>query len=194
MNGSRVILTGTADIARMLVHDPLRKVDVDFVDTGAGFSQVFPIIVQALAIRFRRLTCSLAIIEQPELHLHPAAHGAVADLLVDIVAACGDKVRYICETHSEQLITRLRRRIAEGRIAPDAVSIVSVGHQSANDAEIEPLRTICLDQAGTPNAWPVGVFSEAFDDLVLISERPKDAKPRIRKLYSDHSYRKTGAQ
>ena len=170
MGGNRVKLERAGDLPRLLVHDPIRNIDVDISDTGAGFAQVFPIAVQALARRMGRITSSIVIVEQPELHLHPAAHGDVADLIGDTVVACSDAVRYICETHSEQVVTRLRRRIAEGRFSPGTVKLASVGHQSAIDEVIEPLRSIGLDTLGNPDAWPVGVFNEAFDDLVRLRE------------------------
>ena len=170
MGGNRLKLERAGDLPRLLVHDPIRNVDVDISDTGAGFAQVFPIVVQALARRMGRITSSIVIVEQPELHLHPAAHGDIADLIGDTVGACGGQVRYICETHSEQVVTRFRRRIAEGQLPQGTVKLASVGHQSAIDDVIEPLRSIGLDALGNPDSWPVGVFNEAFDDLVLLRE------------------------
>jgi predicted ATPase len=166
MGGSRVTLERAGDLPRILIHDPIRSIDVDLADTGAGFAQVFPVVVQALARRMGRILSPIIIVEQPELHLHPAAHGDVADLICDTVAATGGEVRYICETHSEQFITRLRRRIAEGKFPKEMVTVASVGHQGDVGDEPEALRLIALDDFGNPDAWPVGVFSEAFDDLV----------------------------
>jgi predicted ATPase len=170
MGGNRLKLERAGDLPRLLVHDPIRSVDVDIGDTGAGFAQVFPIVVQALARRMGRISGSIVIVEQPELHLHPAAHGDVADLIGETVSTCASDIRYICETHSEQVITRLRRRVAEGRLSDGTVKLASVGHQSAMDDAIEPLRSIGLDALGNPDSWPVGVFNEAFDDLVLLRE------------------------
>lgn len=170
MDGNRVKLERRGDLPRMLVHDPLRDVDVDLAETGVGFAQVFPVVVQAFARRADRITSPFVIVEQPELHLHPAAHGGVADLILETVIRCHGKVRYLCETHSEQIVTRLRRRVAEAKIAADAIKIISVGHQSGPDAEVEPLRVIGLNTLGNPDAWPIGVFDEAFEDLVNLRE------------------------
>ena len=170
MGGNRVKLQRAGDLPRLMVHDPVRNIDVDICDTGAGFAQVFPVVVQSLARQMGRLTSRLVIVEQPELHLHPAAHGNVADLIGDSAAVCQGEARFICETHSEQVITRLRRRTAEGRIPAGLIKIASVGHQGAMEDIPEPLRMIDTDALGNLDAWPVGVFNEAFDDLVLLRE------------------------
>ncbi len=53
----------------------------NLADVGYGASQVIPVIVQcALAP-----PNSLVIIEEPELHLHPAAQANIADLLIDSI-------------------------------------------------------------------------------------------------------------
>jgi hypothetical protein len=98
--GARVKLEMASNLARLLVHDPIRNIDVDIADTGAGFAQLFPVVVQALARRVDRIASPIVIVEQPELHLHPAARGDVADLIGDTVATCSKRARYICETHS----------------------------------------------------------------------------------------------
>jgi predicted ATPase len=163
---ARMKLEMTNELPRMLVHDPARNIDVDIADTGAGFAQLFPVVVQAYARTAGRITSPIVIVEQPELHLHPGAHGRVADLITETVTACDNGVRYICETHSEQIITRIRRRVAEGKFAAEKVNIISVGHESGEDATPDPLRTIKLDKEGNPSSWPTGVFDEAFEDLV----------------------------
>jgi predicted ATPase len=166
----RVSLEGANDLPRILVHDPIRDVSVDLSETGAGFAQVLPVVVQSLGRSAGRIASSLVIVEQPELHLHPAAHGAIADLISEAAVASAASARFMCETHSEQFIMRIRRRIAEGRIPHDAVNIVSVGHQAEPGARVEPLRVLTIDEYGNPSAWPAGVFDEALDDLVELRE------------------------
>lgn len=136
-------------------------------DTGAGFSQCLPFVVQHYAYRADRIKAPILIVEQPELHLHPAAHGALADLVIDSVL-WRDIPTIVClvETHSEQFIMRIRRRLAEGKL-PNIVSILSLNHQDnlEPESEIIQLKTIKFNDSGNPEAWPAGVFSEALVDL-----------------------------
>jgi predicted ATPase len=75
---------------------------------GFGISQVLPIIVEGLRLK----ESETLILEQPEVHLHPKAQSDLCDFLISLVSS-GKKV--IVETHSDHLITRIRRRIAEDR-------------------------------------------------------------------------------
>jgi predicted ATPase len=170
MGGNRAKLVVTGDLPRMMVYDAVRNLDVDIAETGAGFAQLLPVAVQAFSRRTNRFRSPLMIVEQPELHLHPAVHGVVADLIGETAMLCGESAKYVCETHSEQIISRIRRRVAEGVISHAAVKLISVGHQSHEGAQVEPLRVITLDESGNPDAWPAGVFEESFDDLVHLRE------------------------
>lgn len=153
---------------------------VSLTDTGAGFPQSLPIVVQHLAYRSGRIQAPILIVEQPELHLHPAAHGALADLVVESAIAGETWAPATCltETHSEQFIMRVRRRVAEGKIPPDHVKIRSLNHvvSGSDDALPEPLRVISLDADGNPDSWPVGVFEESLDDLTAMRQSIRERK------------------
>jgi predicted ATPase len=176
MGGNRVILKQNDRNPMLVVFDSERNIEVDLSETGAGFSQVLPVVVQTFARTLGRIKTPLLITEQPELHLHPAAHGAVGDLFVDAINNSTDSLPVIalCETHSEQIVTRLRRRVAEGALPAEQIKIISVAHQDSQDGPIEPLREISLDRFGTPDAWPVGVFDEAFNDLVELRQAVRE--------------------
>lgn len=81
---------------------------------GFGLSQVLPIIVQCVSAQ----PGSLIIIEQPELHLHPRAQANLGDLFIAVIqnGMHQGRVKFLIETHSEHLLLRLRRRIAESSI------------------------------------------------------------------------------
>ena len=82
--------------------------DLDLMSLGVGVSQVLPTIVMALLAP----EDSVLIFEQPEVHLHPKVQSVLGDFFLGIVG-CGKQC--IVETHSEYLIHRIRRRIAESR-------------------------------------------------------------------------------
>ena len=84
----------------------LTGVESTIKHVGFGISQVLPIIVEGLRIGFNETL----VIEQPEIHLHPKVQSNLTDFLISLIKQ--DK-KVILETHSDHLITRLRRRIAE---------------------------------------------------------------------------------
>lgn len=109
--------------------------NLDITDVGFGISQVLPIIIQGFLSKSKTLT----IIEQPEIHLHPKMQADLADLFIDIVNK-GKNRKLMIETHSEYLLKRLRRRISEGKISANDVSICLFHPQTdGRDAYIEHL-------------------------------------------------------
>jgi hypothetical protein len=86
-------------------RSPLENV----ADVGYGISQVLPVIVQGLLTR----PGGVYMIQQPELHLHPDAQAGLADFFL-YLSLYG--IRVVVETHSEYLLIRLRRRLAEGKL------------------------------------------------------------------------------
>lgn len=139
------------------------SLSINLADAGTGLSQVLPLVVQR---RFEALTnkrTQLEIVEQPELHLHPAAHAGLADLYADAVSS---ETNFIVETHSETFLLRLRRRVAEGKLDPKNVRIYWV------DESAEPpsrrIIQISINRDGGVSEWPQGVFSEDFEEVRAI--------------------------
>ena len=86
-----------------------RTPGANLADVGYGISQVLPVIVQGLLMR----PGGIYMVQQPELHLHPDAQAGLADFFLYL--ACYG-IRIVVETHSEYLLIRLRRRLAEGKL------------------------------------------------------------------------------
>jgi len=168
----RAFGTGVVDIDErgdtfgLVVHDRLTEAPVSLVDTGVGLGQVLPLVVQRVLDSQAGLTGGVEIIEQPELHLHPKAHAEIADLYIG-AAADGQKTRFIIETHAENILLRVRRRIAEQKILPEDVAVYWV-----RDTEVDGSRLlkIDIDRFGDVSVWPQGVFAEDFEEAKALAQ------------------------
>ena len=100
-----------------LPHDRTDDTDmVNITDVGFGVSQVLPVLVALIVAEPGRLV----YIEQPELHLHPRAQVALAQVLAD---AAKRGVRVVVETHSSLLLLGVQTLVAEGDLSPELVKL-----------------------------------------------------------------------
>jgi predicted ATPase len=131
------------------------ELGVALPDVGFGVSQVLPIVVECL----RASRGDLVILEQPEIHLHPKIQAVLADFFI---ARASDGVRIIVESHSEYMIKRFCRRIAESSIPDidDLINIVFVSHTGSGSAKCD---SISLNEYGEIDNWPLGFFDEQED-------------------------------
>lgn len=127
--------------------------NVNLIDMGVGTSQVLPIIIEGFFIQKN----SLLLIEQPEIHLHPKAQTILGDLFVDL--ANSNKIMII-ETHSEHLIQRIQRRIAEGIISHEDV----VFYYVTMDKDGSTIQKLDLDEDGFIIDLPDGFFDEDYKE------------------------------
>lgn len=148
-------------------HEP--STEINIADAGAGIAQILPIVVQRQFEKLSQKTGGLEIVEQPELHLHPAAHADIADLYVD--ALTHTQSRFIIETHSENFILRIRRRVAEGKLDPKKVILYWVKDEKDAKRKIQPIE---IDADGEVDYWPEGVFSEDFQEVREIRKAQGD--------------------
>lgn len=147
-------------------------VAVNLRDAGVGLSQVLPVVVQHELDRAAGRAGGLDIVEQPELHLHPGVHGDLADLYIDAIHR-GAR-RFLIETHSENFILRIRRRIAERSLQPADVAIYWIN----DDPQAFPrARRIVIDEHGGVDNWPRGVFAEDLDEVRAIRAAQRDPAP-----------------
>ncbi|HAG83221.1 MAG TPA: hypothetical protein DCL61_19270 [Cyanobacteria bacterium UBA12227] len=128
---------------------------VSIADVGVGVSQVLPVLVALLVAE----PGQLVYLEQPELHLHPRAQAALADILAD---AANRGVRVVAETHSDLLLRRIQSLVAEDKISHDKVKL----HWFTRGEDgITKVDSADLDDAGTFGDWP-----EDFGDVDLKEE------------------------
>ncbi len=142
-------------------------VAASFRDVGFGFSQVLPVIVQSTLSKEKTI-----LIEQPEIHLHPALQAELGDLFIK--SALGEQKNcFIIETHSEHLLLRLMRRMRETcngnlpdgfpRVRPEDVAVVYLEQLDGQSV----VREMALNERGElVKAWPGGFFEEGLREVL----------------------------
>jgi hypothetical protein len=111
------------------VKDRATQSTSGFDEVGTGISQTVPVLAAMFPASKtgsgygRR---SFSYIEQPELHLHPKAQSILADAMIEAAVTGRKTQQVIVETHSENILLRLQRRIREGKIRQEDVAIVYV--------------------------------------------------------------------
>jgi predicted ATPase len=129
--------------------------DESLTNVGVGVSQLLPIIVLCLISTPNQVI----LLEQPELHLHPALQQKLADFFIEI-AKTGRQI--IVETHSEYLITRLRLRTVQNPETSDLFKIVFAENDGESGTQYNP---VTVDENGSLETWPEGFFDEASSDM-----------------------------
>lgn len=125
---------------------------VNIADVGIGVSQTLPVSVALLAAK----PGQLVYIEQPEIHLHPRAQTAMAQVLAD---AAMRGVRVVAETHSSLLLLGVQTLVAEGKLPPE---LVKLHWFKQGDDGATTIRSADLDEGGAFGDWP-----EDFGDVSL---------------------------
>jgi predicted ATPase len=128
---------------------------------GEGISQLLPIVAGVVATP----AGECLVVEQPEVHLHPAAQADLADLFVRNLRD-GSARQFLIETHSEHLLLRLRRRVAEGDILPEDVMILLVERTRGSSR----VRALELNETGHFESWPAGFFEEGYAEALGLAE------------------------
>jgi predicted ATPase len=158
--GVKIVENGNSQFSIELNNK--NALSVNLRDVGEGMGQILPLVVRAyMPIE----DDTIIVIEQPELHLHPAAHGNLAQLFADSLSK-NNNTRYIIETHSQNFVLRLRRLIAEGKLDSDSVVIYYVDFDE--ESQKSSLNKITVNSLGEVSDWPEGVFSESLDEAIAI--------------------------
>jgi len=145
-------LTDSENLFSILFKDANRKA-TNLASSGFGASQVLPLITQAVAAK----PGSWIIAEQPEIHLNPKLQCELADLF--IFMANNDQ-RVLVETHSEHLLLRIRRLVAEKKADPKKIAIFYVEKRDGKST----IREISIDNKGYFDKanWPKGFFEDGL--------------------------------
>jgi hypothetical protein len=139
---------------------------VNLADAGVGFSQMLPILLQFWAsenarkeYKTRASTAAFAtlVVEQPELHLHPAYQATLADLFCETaIHKVGGRTNVIAETHSPALVNRIGSLIAEGKFRAQDVQIL-LFEQEGKEGQTK-IRIASFNREGELSNWPFGFF------------------------------------
>jgi hypothetical protein len=128
---------------------------VSIADVGLGVSQALPVVVALHTAN----PGQLVYIEQPEIHLHPRAQVAMAEVLAD---AAKEGKRLVIETHSSLLLLGIQTLVAEGKLPPE---LVKLHWFTLDDDGSTNIDTADLDARGAYGDW-----AEDFGDVELHSE------------------------
>jgi len=135
--------------------------EVSLTDVGFGVSQILPVLVLCYYVP----EGASIILEQPEIHLHPSAQMGLADILIQVSKT--RKLQIILESHSEHLLRRLQRRIAEEEFSNEDVALYFCSTDQEGKSNLTPLE---VDQFGNINNWPDNFFGDEMGDLFAMTE------------------------
>ena len=132
-----------------------RSPEVLLTDVGFGVSQVLPAIVLLNYVP----KGSTVIFEQPEIHLHPKVQSELADAIIAIAET--RDLQVIVESHSEHILRRLQRRVADETIPAGLVKLYFVS-QEGGEAR---LSDIGLSEYGEIKNWPEHFFGDEMTEI-----------------------------
>ncbi|NKB17589.1 MAG: DUF3696 domain-containing protein [Pseudanabaena sp. CRU_2_10] len=147
----------------ILVQQKPNSPEVLITDVGFGVSQILPILV----LCYYAPKGATLILEQPEIHLHPSVQAGLADVFIDAIKT--RNLQIIIESHSEHLLRRLQRRIAEEKdgFTNEDAALYFCNMSDRGDSELVSLK---LDPFGNISNWPDGFFGDEMGDLVAMTE------------------------
>lgn len=125
------------------------------IHAGFGITQVLPIVVAALSAN----TDDLLLIENPEVHLHPAGQALMGQFLADVARA---GIQVLVESHSDHVLNGIRRSVKAERLAPEQVAMHFFRPRTPDTAQVVSPN---LDSSGNIDVWPEGFFDQFDKDM-----------------------------
>jgi predicted ATPase len=135
--------------------------EVLITDVGFGVSQVLPVLV----LSYYAPEGSTILLEQPEIHLHPTVQLRLADVFIDAMNV--RKIQFIIESHSEHLLRRFQRRIAEGATIQREQTALYFCDMDGSGSMLTPLD---VDLYGSIKNWPRDFFGNEMEDIAAMSQ------------------------
>ena len=137
--------TSSGYISQAYAKNKTTGANVLIADYGFGVGQCLPILVQgAIMAPYTSLT-----VEQPEAQLHPTAQLELGSFFADLWNR--RHVGSIIETHSSNVLLRLRRLIAKEELSPNDVSIAFFTFDESN-SNMPIVKNLDVNQDGSMQA------------------------------------------
>ena len=152
----------------VLIQKGPNSAKVTLADMGYGLSQFLPVLVLCYYVPVG----STVILEQPGIHLHPKVQSQLADLLIEVVIE--RKLQILVESHSEHLLNRLQRRIAEEKISVDQTAL----YFCRNDDGVSNIEQLEMDEFGNIANWPQNFFGDEMGDLFAMTKAQRERQKR----------------
>ncbi len=125
------------------------------IHVGFGLTQVLPIVIAGLSAK----PGDILVIENPEVHLHPAGQTRMGQFLASVASA---GVQVIVETHSDHVLNGVRRSVKETGIKAQEVALHFFRPRTQDaDQVVSPQ----LDAEGNIDHWPEGFFDQFEKDV-----------------------------
>ena len=134
---------------------------VTLADMGHGVADLFPLLVHCCYVP----EGSTLILEQPGVHLHPKAQADLADLFLEVIKE--RNLQILIESHSEHLLTRLQRRVAEKLIDRKDVAL----HFCQNTEGVSTIERLEVDKFGEIKNWPDNFFGDVIGDMFAMTDK-----------------------
>ncbi len=161
-------MTRGSNLYQVWVQKSPDAAEVLITDVGFGVSQILPVLVLCYYVP----EGSVLILEQPEIHLHPSVQTGLADVFIDAVTT--RKVQIILESHSEYLLRRLQRRIAEEKLSQKDAALYFCNLSDGASR----LTSLELDEFGNIANWPKDFFGDEFGELAAATQAVIERKKR----------------
>ncbi|MCY4051134.1 MAG: DUF3696 domain-containing protein [Gammaproteobacteria bacterium] len=156
-----------SNLYRVYVKKTKSSPEALLTDVGFGVSQVLPVLVLLYYVP----KGSTILMEQPEIHLHPAVQSELADVMVDVIKS--RDIQIIVESHSEHFLRRLQLRVAENKKVSHKDIKLLYFAQNKGKAIVSDLS---LNQWGEIENWPREFFGNAMEEIAEIAEYSLERK------------------
>jgi predicted ATPase len=163
-------ITEGSNLYRVWVRKSPNSADVLITDVGFGVSQILPVITLCYYVP----EGSTILMEQPEIHLHPTVQAGLADVFVDAIKT--RKVQIVLESHSEHLLRRLQRRIAEKQFPYENAVLYFCEMVDGHSR----LKHLDIDLMGRITNWPDGFFGDEFGEMAATTKAIQERKMKGR--------------